>query len=382
MLPNYMRSISSFLTLAALAGCTLDVPVNPGGLFSDLAGNLENLSNQAADAAADPLGVKPFPRLFQSDGQQLFYATNLTQIQIRFRGRGNDLALPSILGPTNIYELVNRDRQVVSLLQPTLGVVRLDTDGEFLVALQAYEIAEGEFRTRVVSENLFTGVVTALYEPPSGEFAATALAIAGGKVAYAAVNLDTGDGMLRIVDLHDMTNETEIDIGGYSELDLRDNRLVYLDTSSADINRIMLRNIISGETTVIAEEDGYPSFDLTANKVVWALYTNAGLRVSTYDIPTGETRVITEDLPGEFAGASDDFVLSEEWFTVGDNGRNRLAVWRESFDGARKKIAEFDADGFAGQTRVVGDDAVWVNPERRIVLQPLAGGDRKIIEPF
>ncbi len=55
---------------------------------------------------------------------------------------------------------------------------------------------------------------------------------------------------------------------------------------------------------------------------------------------------------------------------------------RYDADGKRKKLAEFNADGFAGQSQILGGRAVWVNPDRRIVIQPLTGGDRKIFRPF
>ena len=158
-----------------------------------------------------------------------------------------------------------------------------------------------------------------------------------------------------------------------------------MSESGAETSEIILHDLATDETTVIAQnlDNGFVPLFLTDNRVVWAERASGDLlRVWAHDLPSGTTFVWADAVEGDLVGASDDFLLTEEYIDRSPDKPDRIAVVRYDADGKRKKLAEFNADGFAGQSQILGNRAVWVNPDRRIVVQPLAGGDRKIFRPF
>ncbi len=105
-------------------------------------------------------------------------------------------------------------------------------------------------------------------------------------------------------------------------------------------------------------------------------------RIRAYDIPTGTTRLWADDVIGDLTGATDDFFITEQYVTNSPEGADRIVLRRYDAEGRAVKLADFRAQGLAGQSRILGDRAAWVNPERRILLQPLAGGDRTRFDPY
>ena len=63
-------------------------------------------------------------------------------------------------------------------------------------------------------------------------------------------------------------------------------------------------------------------------------------------------------------------------------GADRIAIRRYDTTGEMKEVADIRADGLAGQARIAGERAVFVNPSRNIVVAPLAGGSRKEYTPY
>jgi len=125
-----------------------------------------------------------------------------------------------------------------------------------------------------------------------------------------------------------------------------------------------------------------PAVILSSNKLVWSEPSGPSVAlVHAYDIPTGVTRVWVDSAAGWLAGATDDYFVTEE-YAEQDNGVERITVRRYDLDGAAHELANFRADGLAGQTQVIGNSAAWVNPERRVTLAPLAGGSRTQFRPF
>lgn len=68
---------------------------------------------------------------------------------------------------------------------------------------------------------------------------------------------------------------------------------------------------------------------------------------------------------------------------IGDNGITERTVIRlHEVGGRERKLADFRTTGLSGQSRILGNRAVFVNPDRRIVIVPLDGGDRRSFKPF
>ncbi|MGE3182919.1 MAG: hypothetical protein AB7N71_14910 [Phycisphaerae bacterium] len=147
-----------------------------------------------------------------------------------------------------------------------------------------------------------------------------------------------------------------------------------------------LSDLATDDETVIATNVRFagrtPAF-LTNNTVLFATIGSTGdTRVSRYDLTTGVTTVIVDAVSGFVTGASDDFFITEEDVFTNDDATRRIAIRRYDDEANNKKLAEFRADGLAGQSRIIGDRAIWVNRERKIIIAPLAGGDRTSIKPF
>lgn len=88
-----------------------------------------------------------------------------------------------------------------------------------------------------------------------------------------------------------------------------------------------------------------------------------------------------DGVTGELAGASDTHFVTAEYLEE-FAAPMKVRVVRYDAGARTKKLAEFRADGLAGQVRAIGNRAAWVNPDREVVLAPLAGGDRTAFKPF
>ena len=382
--------------LIVCVGCTLNVPGLPTGPINDIQDFFEGLERQVENAIEDPLGNRPYPVLLGGNTQRLFYATNLGDTRINFPGRTNDIVLPGLLGPSNLYELADKERELVRPLIPAGALVALRTDGatvafltvtrlETPIQLQLLaapvDLASAAFDTQVLwdSDTADAGATIAPY----------LLAVSDRRAAFVTTDT-TGDfreDRLRIVDLTGLAPDVEISGASFEGVALERDRLVTVETDdAAGAYVVTLRNLTDDLATVLAELRATnfqsPNAFITNNTVVWDEVDAAGnARVLQYDIPSATTTVWADAVVGRLTGARDDFFVTEDFIEVRPT-TERIAVWRYNSDGVGKKLAEFRGDGLAGQATIIGDDAVWVNPERRIVLQPLAGGDRKIFRAF
>lgn len=389
-----MRATGKLTTLAAilaLAGCSVDVPINPAAGYQPLDDLINGLQSGFEDAVEDPLGAKPFPLLMGGDSERVFYATNLTDIRLKFRGPVNDVILPGIIGPSNVYQLAGKQRELIRPLVPAGAFSGFATDGRFMAWMTIPEVESEALLQQIVVADLFSFSERVLYstETDGGMIASSTLALNDGRLAFAiADDADFVSQRLRIEDLDDTGPAIEIAGGQFANVRLRGNRLAYVETSADGAVRIMLRDLSSEESIEVASDVRAAAFSiglvLTGNTLVWSDESNGDLtRITAYDFATGESREWVDAARGRLAGATDDYVVTEE--RVGGrfpNKADRLVIRKYDIDGKPKQMADFRADGFAGQTRVLGDRVVWVNPDRRIVVQPLPGGDRKIFRPF
>lgn len=380
-----LRAIGAAAICFCMAGCTVNAPFDPSDVFGDLGGLIEGLQSGFENAIEDPLRNKPFPIVFGGDNERVFYATNLTDIRIKFPGPTNDVIIPGLLGPSNVYKFQNKERELIRPLVPAQVFAGMVTDGAFLAYLSITSLEQEPHTTVVVSDLIGARPDRIIFQPDDqANVAVLALAIDSGRLAFEIVDFDSGLSRLRVESLRSDEPAREFD-GNPSSVRLHAGRLAYVRESGAETSEIILHDLATDETTVIAGnlDDGFVQLFLTDNRVVWGERGSGGLlRIWAHDLPSGTTFLWADAVEGDLVGASDEFLLTEEYIDRSPDKPDRIAVVRYDAEGKRKKLAEFNADGFAGQSQILGDRAVWVNPDRRIVIQPLAGGDRKIFKPF
>lgn len=386
MVTRIALSAGSVFALAVLTGCTIDVPQLPefGGLDF-----LDELQSRFNEAIQDPLRTNPFPVLIGGSRDQVYYATSLTDVRLNFAGRTNDLVIPSFIGPSNLYQYEAGERTLVRPLIPASAFFGLASDGEWITYARVDNIIENPAVVVVVSgpgpgsdEIVFDSAAEGVdFVPDPGR---RPIAVANDRLAFRVREPDTGRERIRILDLAGVQPEREVEGLAFGSVALRGNLLAYAE-SMGDDWRVVIRDLAAGTTTLIAEQIrvySAPAVFLTENRVVWtepASFDSA--RVSAYDIPTAITRVWVDLVSGQLAGATDTYLVMEHQY-VNDNGVGRIAVRRIDSEGMEKELADFRFDGLAGQSQVIGDQAAWVNPDRKVVLAPLAGGDRISFRPF
>jgi len=389
-------ALSGCAFVLLLSACNIDAPFDPARIFQPIDQALEQIENAIDNALADPLGSKPYPALIGGDSERVFYAANLGDIQINFPGPTNDLVVPGVLGPSNLYEFTRRKPDLIRPLVPAGAATGVVTDGVHLAYVALTDLdAPGEFPLPVPN-TLIVATVGGLddrvvFDGPAGGstelVAPGSLALDAGRLAFVIVAADFSSSRIRIVDLvgDDATRDIEADAFRNS-IRLRGNLLVYGDSSQEEGDRIVLRDLNEPEETIIARNlrtDGNLQVYLASNAVVWSEDVGDGIsRVMSYSITSGETRLWADAVRGTLTGASDAHFITEELVDNFPDAPNRVIIRRFDQDAKEKKLAEFRQDGLAGQSRIIGDRAAWVNPDREIVLAPLAGGDRTIFKPY
>jgi hypothetical protein len=387
-------SVLSGFCFLGFVGCNVNVPFDPSDLVRPIDDVFEGVQEGLADAVADPLGAKPFPVLVGGDNERVFYATSLTDIRINFPGATNDVVIPGFLGPSNLYRFERKERELIRPLIPGGAVGRLATDGRYVAYVAYPELNPPREQLRVTDLETFADY--AVFDGASDD-ASTVLtvgmALSSGRLAFLLAELDGGAGRLRIEDLKEIDPTTEIEIrgdvsGDPPPFDLRGNRLALVERADDGSLFLSLRDLSTDTSTVIAERLRM-SFRvearvvLTDNSLVWSEPADDGLsRILRHDLTSGVTRVWVEAARGELAGATDEFLVTEEPIYRRPDRADQISVHRYDLGGERRTLATFRADGLAGQTRVIGNRAVWVNAERKIVIAPLNGGDRTIFRPF
>ena len=208
-----------------------------------------------------------------------------------------------------------------------------------------------------------------------------------GRLAFVIHGLNENIDRLRVEDLTLIDPTLEIETGPVLAFDLRRNWLAYIEESLEGPVRVILRDLGTDESIIVADglrlEFRCPALFLAENSLVWSEPTADGLsRVYVYDIPSDTTWLWADAVLGRLAGASDEYFVTEEYVERLPQKPDKFIIRRCDLDSDVREFADFHADGLAGQTGVIGDRAVWVNPERKIVLAPLGGGDRIIFRPF
>jgi len=368
--------------LLVLGACTIDVPFDGpewGDPFSELQSRLEDLFQ-------DPLKTRPFPVLAGGDNEHIYYATSLIDIRINFRGPTNDLVIPSFLGPSNLYVYQNGKRELVQPSIPAGAATGLKTDGRFLVYFRftGLDLAFPEYQ--VVACDLSDGTQNVILDSADGAnetLPPRLTVLAGGRLALALSRTDTAASTIRVIDLTGLEAVREIELPGLyvDSLAFTSDYLAYAGTDGR-LTNVVLYDLRNEASLTVASDirDCYGvRVFLTANELVWSEPPEAApAPVKAYDPATGATRTWLESTAGELAGATDSWLVTEERLYNERTGVERIAVHRYDQAGQHRKLAEFRADGLAGQTCIIGGYAAWVNPDRQVVLAPLAGGARTI----
>lgn len=387
-----LRYTTALLTTVILTttACNLDIPLNPASLGRPVTNFFNDLEESADRAVADPFEVRPFPRLIGGNNRDVFYATNLADVRIDFAGPTNDLILPGIPGPSNLYayDTQNRERDLINPFIPT-GVfftpfANLATDGEFV----AYAITS-DTGIRIEAGRVGQSADIVFQSTEDGQRVSSLdLALDDGQLAFQIFDAETDTFAIRVIDLLRDNDARDIPTEGTVRLDLRDDLLAFFVETESRTTRIELFDLVTGESTIIADDVRLDlrlenNIYITDNLVVWDEATASGLnRISAYDIPTDTSFVWADGVAGRLAGATDDFFIMEETEFRLPRNPDRIFVRRFDAEGQMRTLARFPREGLAGQTAVVGQFVAWVNPERQVILAPIAGGDRLSFKPF
>ncbi|HPF37689.1 MAG TPA: hypothetical protein P5081_04970 [Phycisphaerae bacterium] len=358
---------------------------------------LTQFQNDFQNLIEDPLDTSPYPVVIGGDDANVFYATNLADIPFRIDGHRDSYIIPGLLGPSNVYEFQKNRPDLIRPLAPSATgfIQRLVTDGRFVAYVNVGWDGERITLDSVSVEDLSAGLLGATpktvvdVSDNDAQFILPDLKIDAGRLAVILADTRTDITSVRIVDLFGGSADVEFEVGSnLVAADLSASRFAYaayLDDGFV----VVLRDIATGDAVVLPEGDiGAGPFVsdlyLTANSVVWSQYVSSDLRrVTRYDIPTEQTRVISEGVLGRLAGATDDFLLTEEFIDrSAEDKPAKYRIRRIDMNGATKQLAEFKAVGLAGQARVVGNRAIWVNPERKIVIAPFDNRDRTAFKPY
>lgn len=355
-----------------MAGCTLEAPFDPADAGSNLFGFLNQVGRKVENAVRNPFDQKLNPQLLGGDSTRIFYATNLGDVRITFPGPTNDWVIPGLLGPSNLYVHHNGERRLLRPLIPAGVLSRLDFDGESVVFVLSENVGTPDFTERVIVSRSILGHFTLLEAPLADGAFITDLAISGGRVAVLLASLADGvSDELRLYDLSNPDTPILFTAQRIEQIALRGDRLAYI----ADGQRIVLHDRITNTTTEIPAGDQPADLALTDNHIVWGQARPNGSRaVYAYAIPTGILTLWADAVDGRIAGASDEYFITET-ATLGRNDRTwRIMIRRYDAAGAVKTLADFRADGLAGQTMVLGDRVVFVNADAKVVVVPFQGG--------
>jgi hypothetical protein len=374
------RSLAYCVGAAALIlpSCTIDVPFDPATLL--LPGNtLGEALEKFGQQIEDPFNNRPTPLLLGGDAKRIFYATDLTEIDIRFDGPTNDIVLPGFIGPSNVYVHEDGERKFVRRLVPTGALWRLATDGTNVAFVQKPGLGTDAQQNDLV----LNGQVLLSHAPGDEAFFADVVLVEG-TLAVTEQSLDGAfASRVHVFDAASGQARFLVSAAVVSPLSLLGDELVYW-TNVGGAYRLVELNVVSGENHTLAERTSPPrDVFQSANRVVWSEEIDFGhVRVLALDHASGQIATLGDTVSGRLAGATDGVFVSEEQFTADNDVTGRIAVRRHNADGTVEELANFRADRRAGQTFVAGDRAVFVNDDQRIVVVPLAGGDRFNFSPF
>lgn len=346
----------------------------------------------------DPLDTNPYPIVIGGDDANVYYATNLADIPFKIEGEKNSFVLPGLLGPSNVYEFTRNKPELIRPLAPSATgfIQRMVSDGRFIAYVNVGYANEQITLDTVVSEDLFRSGTVLIFQETvvdvsdnGSQFIIPDLKIDSGRLAVILADEQTNLTSIRIVDLFGSDADIEFEVGtSLISADLNANRFAYAASIDQGVV-VVLRDLATGDATTlpdgnVASGPFVSDVCLTPNSVVWSQYASPDLsRVNRYDIPTGQSRVVSEGVLGTLAGATDEFLLTEEYLYRAEDGKaDLIRIRRIDMDGKVKQLAEFKANGLAGQARVIGNRAVWVNAERKIVIAPFDNRDRNAFKPF
>jgi len=372
-----------FVVLGSV-GCTIDVPFPPSGLEEFFGRQQSGVERWFRD----PFDSRPYPVLVGGDSERVYYATSLTDIRLNFRGRTNDLVLPSFVGPSNLYEYKDGRRALLRALIPAGAFWGMTTDGTYVAYVRIGQLEDFPNYSVVVSE-VAAGAERVVFDPaaegPELSITGRPVALADGRVALVLFSTASQTDRIRVEDLTGQQPRREIESEAIGSIALHGGWLAYAEVAAGQ-SRVVLRDLVTDQVVVVAADarSEYPAtVQLTDNTVVWMEAGQSGIgRVLAYDIPTATTRVWADAATGELAGATDTYFLTEEFVYNERTDVERIVIRRYDGTGQAEKLAEFRADGLAGQSRILGDRAAWVTADRRVILAPLAGGPRTSFRPY
>jgi len=385
-----MRKLSVHLGAALLLtglACNADLSFDPSEALSESNDGTPESGRAIEDAVRDPLNADPFPVLIGGDDERLYYATNLGDIRINFDGPSNDIVVPGFFGPSNLYRLENDDRRLLRPLVFGSTFVGMATDGRWVAWLTNADDVHGPFSLVVTDvRSLDEEIVYPGNANSDFQIVPSQLALDDGRLVYIVNNKETRQDLIRMEDLRNRTAGRDIATAGMvTSFDLRGFRLAFIHGPEDGPNRLTLVNLVTRESQVLAEgiATGHARVAFGANRLVWSEPLSDGLfRVRELDLVDETQRTLHESAVGLLVGATDDVFATEQIRAHQDRPYNKVFIRRYEEDGRVREMADFRADGLAGQTLVAGQRMIWVDPDRRIVVHDLITGDREDYKPF
>ncbi len=374
-----LPSVSVLVLLAFASGCLLDAPFDPANVLGRAESLVAGAADRIDDIVEDPFDARPYPALIGGDDRRLFYTTNLTDIRVRFPGPTNELVLPGLLGPSNVYALQNGQRELLRALVPGTQIFGLDTDGQAIVYAEIV-VGEDTSFSRVFHDD---GLTTREVFATEGIVLPRGLRLENGRVVVAVVS---DASRLYLVDLLKADAPPERIADASRLFAVSGDRLAYVTEDENFASTIHLRDLATGRERIVAE--GIRTWTtigvrplFAGDLLVWGETVADGVvRVRAYDPATDTIEVWAEAVAGELAGATERFFVTQER-RVRERS-DKIVITRHEMDtGRSRQVADFRADGRAGQARVIGNRIVFVNDERRIVTVPLDGGERRSFGP-
>lgn len=376
------------VALLGLAGCTIDVSGDATGLFDELAQLVANVQDNIDAALADPLNSDPYPVLMGGDSARIFYATNLGDVRLNFRGPTNDIVFPGLVGPSNVYQLEGRQRELLRPLVLAGQLSGLTTDGTYVAYIALPDLDDPNTQRLMIGYTDAIAGDEVVYQVNSDdEYIWPELLIADGRVVFWVIQVEPWVATLHVVTLADGdTGVRFINANDAGDAALEGTRLAQVLSNDDGTLRVVLRDIVAGTEETIAPSiasAGGVAVCLSNNRVVWGAADTYGQysRIVAYDLTTQQTTTLADAAIGTLAGATDTQFVTEA-YRSNVLGVERIEIRRYDADGKSKEIADFRADGLAGQTCVLGDRIVYVNAKRQIVTVPFSGGDGHSYAPY
>ena len=266
--------------------------------------SFKNIQEDLEDFLADPLGIRPFPVIVGGDSERIYYATNLSDISVNFPGPSNDLVIPGFYGPSNLYKYEDKQREMIRPLVPAFVFGASTTDGFHVIYLRN-SLPGQEGNLQLVACDIVWSEPWVLFDAAESDpnsYVGEPV-ISSGRVAFVISAYDEANAVVRVVEVTSGEVICEIEVGWWSNLDLKGNLLAYQVQPDEGPEQLFLLDLASGDEALLLSElplsNTIRSVHITDNKVVWDEWTgSSSAGIKAYDISSGTTETWIDAISG------------------------------------------------------------------------------------